>query len=183
MGWKCPPNTRARARTHTHTHTHTHTQPATPHLLDRLVHGLLEDSGHQQRDAGHQQKQGQRPHHVEAAPAHSAYRSRAGRPATGREGGREGGAAAVAAGRPGAFGRLRPGRCARLPTPRPPAGRWGVEGPLWFRFPWPGQPRRPCGAAREEKGARRAETLAGRALRSPGRRQPAAARGSGRGGG
>lgn len=73
----CPQHSSAFSLSHTHIHT--------PHLLDRLVHGLLEDSGHQQRDAGHQQEQGQRPHRVEAAPAHPAHRSPAGRRVAGGE--------------------------------------------------------------------------------------------------
>lgn len=56
-------------------HTYAHARRAAPpHLLDRPVHGLLEDPRHEQRDAGHQQQQGQRPHRVETASAHAARR-------------------------------------------------------------------------------------------------------------
>lgn len=131
-----------------------------PHLLDRLVHGLLEDPGHEQRDARHQQEEGQRPRRVEAAPAHSARGSRAGRrtPATRRK-----------EGRPGTLGRRRPGR----------------EGAASVSLSLPGAASAPPGAAPEPERERagRAQQPARRTL---GRALPAAARaaaGAGRGGG
>lgn len=168
--------------------THKHTQPAPPHLLDTLVHSLLEDPGHQQRDAGHQQEQGQRPRSVEAASAHSVRRSRAG-PGRTRPGShcKEGGAAAKALEDPGPFGAAPSRRPVRARSWRArPRVHWAdgaTEGRARPRFQFPS----PCGRGaslaqlRRVQGARRDVTFAGRVRRNPGRRPPATARGGGRG--